>query len=62
MKEIRPDVAAEGVPEITPVVELRVNPAGRAGEIEKESTFPPVEVGVRGVMVLLTTKEVVGEM
>jgi hypothetical protein len=28
-------VAVVGVPEITPVEELRVSPAGNAGEIEK---------------------------
>ena len=34
-----------GVPVMTPVVRLNVNPAGSAGEIEYEATAPPCDDG-----------------
>lgn len=37
-------MASEAVPESTPVVELKVRPAGNAGAIEKNLVPRPVEV------------------
>jgi hypothetical protein len=42
---VRADVAV-GVPEIKPVVVLKASPAGRLGEIEKESSDSPVWLNV----------------
>ena len=42
---------AVGVPEIAPVVLSKVKPAGSAGEIDHEVTFPPLDVGVMVVRV-----------
>jgi hypothetical protein len=39
-----------GVPEIAPVEVSRVNPAGRLGETEYDTTAPPVEVTVSVVI------------
>ena len=41
---------AVGVPLIVPVEVSNVNPAGTAGEIDQETTVPPVDVGVAFVM------------
>ena len=41
---------AVGVPLISPVVALKVRPAGKAGEIDQDATGPPLAVGVIGVM------------
>tara|TARA_B100000073_G_C23689765_1_gene555954 strand:- start:546 stop:725 length:180 start_codon:yes stop_codon:yes gene_type:complete len=45
------EATAVGVPLIVPVEVSNVNPAGTAGEIDQETTAPPVEVGVAFVMV-----------
>ena len=36
---------AVGVPEIAPLVDEKVRPAGRDGEIDQEVTVPPLAVG-----------------
>ena len=41
---------AVGVPEIAPLVDEKVRPAGRDGEIDQEVTVPPLAVGVAVVM------------
>ena len=41
---------AVGVPLISPVDVLNVKPAGTDGEIDHETTVPPVDVGVAFVM------------
>ena len=44
-------VTAVGVPEISPVVVSRDNPAGRVGETDQEVTAPPPPtVGMREVI------------
>ena len=45
------EATAVGVPLIYPVDVLNVKPAGTAGEIDQETTAPPVDVGVAFVMV-----------
>ena len=45
-------MTAVGVPVITPVVVLRVNPAGRLGVTDQDTTVPPVFVGAAGDMVV----------
>ena len=42
---------AVGVPLISPVDVLNVKPAGTDGEIDQETTVPPVDDGVAFVMV-----------
>jgi hypothetical protein len=44
------EATAVGVPLITPVDVLKINPAGTDGEIDQETTAPPVDVGVAFVM------------
>ena len=44
------EATAVGVPLIAPVDVLKVNPAGTDGEIDQETTAPPVDVGVAFVM------------
>src|SRR6516225_11708975 len=44
-----------GVPEMTPVVELRVRPAGSAGCTANDVTAPPLPVGAFGVTGVPTT-------
>jgi hypothetical protein len=46
--------AAVGVPERTPLAVLKVRPGGSGLSICQVVTFPPVTVGVNGVMGLLT--------
>ena len=46
-------VIAVGVPEMIPVVEFKVRPAGRAGLIEYEEATPLDKVGILFVMVAL---------
>ena len=41
-----------GAPLITPVVGLRVSPAGNAGETTYEVTAPPLLVGVLAVIAI----------
>ena len=42
----------DGVPLISPVEVLKFNPDGRDGEIDQETTAPPLDVGVLGVIAL----------
>ena len=44
------EATAVGVPLIVPVEVSNVNPAGTDGEIDQETTAPPVDVGVAFVM------------
>ena len=44
-------MTAVGVPVITPVVVLRVNPAGKPGVTDQETTVPPEFVGAAGDIV-----------
>ena len=44
------EATAVGVPLISPVDVLNVKPAGTDGEIDHETTVPPVDVGVALVM------------
>lgn len=46
-----------GVPEMTPVALLMVNPAGREGDTEYETALPVASVGVLLVMGWPKTKE-----
>ena len=46
-------VTAVGVPEISPVVVFRDNPAGRAGETDQEVIAPPP--AAVGVIVVIAT-------
>jgi hypothetical protein len=48
--------AAVGVPEIAPVVLLKLSPAGRAGLIDHEVTVP-VTVGVSAAMAVPTVAD-----
>ena len=41
---------ASGVPLISPVVVLKDSPDGNVGEIDHETTAPPLAVGVRFVI------------
>ena len=41
---------AVGVPEMTPVLVLKFNPAGNAGEMEYPEGVPPLFDGVSGVI------------
>ena len=43
-------VIAVGVPEISPVDVSNTRPTGRFGEIDQETTAPPVELGVTGII------------
>jgi hypothetical protein len=43
-------VIADGVPLISPVVVSSNNPCGSAGEIDQDTTAPPLEVGVTDVI------------
>jgi hypothetical protein len=41
---------AVGVPEITPVLVLKLKPAGKAGEMLYPAGVPPLLLGVNGVI------------
>jgi hypothetical protein len=43
-------VIAVGVPEIVPVERSKDRPAGSVGEIDQETTAPPLAVGVTAVI------------
>jgi hypothetical protein len=51
--QVRVTVTAVGVPEMTPVLVLRLSPKGSDGLIEKAVSVP-VMVGVNGVMAVPT--------
>ena len=55
---------AVGVPEISPVVESRTNPAGKSGDTANDAISPPVLVNVTGVIAVPTpaTNDVVLEV
>ena len=40
----------DGVPLISPVEVLKFNPDGKDGEIDQETTAPPLDVGVSAVI------------
>jgi hypothetical protein len=44
------EVTAVGVPEMTPLIGSRLSPAGSAGDIRKDTTRPPLYVGVLGTI------------
>ena len=44
------------MPDITPVVVLNINPAGKAGPIDQLVDVPPVLVGVQVVIAVPTRK------
>jgi hypothetical protein len=48
-------LAADGVPEMTPVVDERLRPAGSAGLTLYELAAPPAIVGTRGVIATSST-------
>ena len=51
-------MASEAVPESTPVVELKVRPAGNAGAIEKNLVPRPVEVSAEVAVIGAPTRPV----
>ena len=50
------DEIAVGVPDISPVEVLNVNPAGSCGAIDQNVAAPPLAVGVVGVIAVPLVK------